>query len=198
MTGVAPETRATLALLFTGHMVDLPDRRSPRFPPALEPFAATAIRDEVAAALDDAAGSVLAIASAARGGDILFLEACHALGLPYVVVLPSEPQTFVAKSVRGAASGNWEGRFEQVWAAAAERRVVPVPPGANPYDACNREMRELALARAGRQRLLALWDGGGGDGPGGTADFVRLVEEAGGGWRHLDTRPLLARLGDQP
>jgi len=191
---MADNASTELALLFTGHMVDLPERQSPRFPPALEPLAAAAIHEEVAAAQRDAGGRVLGIASAARGGDILFLEACRAHGMPYVVVLPSEPETFVAKSVRGVSSGNWEDRFEQAWAAAAERRVVPVPPGANPYDACNRDVRDLALARAARQRLLALWDGGGGDGPGGTADFVRLVEEAGGEWRHLDTRPLLARL----
>jgi hypothetical protein len=185
---------ADLALIFTGHMVDAPDRESPRFPPALEPSVTAAIREAVAAALGDAAGPVLAIASGARGGDILFLEACQAAGLASVVVLPSRPEVFVEKSVRGAASGDWEHRFGQVWAGAAERRVVPVPADANPYDVCNREMRQLARARARRQRLLALWDGGGGDGPGGTADFVRLVEEAGGEWRHLDTRPLLARI----
>jgi hypothetical protein len=185
---------ADLAVIFTGHMVDTPARESPRFPPALEPFVTAAIREAVAAALGDAAGPVLAIASAARGGDILFLEACQAVGVPYVVVLPSQPEVFVQKSVRGVSSGDWERRFEQVWTGAAERRVVAVPADANPYDVCNREMRELASARARRQRLLALWDGGGGDGPGGTADFVRLVEEAGGEWRHLDTRPILARL----
>jgi hypothetical protein len=185
---------ADLALIFTGHMVDTPDRDSPRFPPALEPSVTAAIREAVAAASGDAGGSLLGIASGARGGDILFLEACHGFGLPYVVVLPSEPVAFVVKSVRGVSSGDWEHRFGRVWAGAAERRVVPVPADANPYDVCNREMRKLALARARRQRLLALWDGGGGDGPGGTADFVRLVEEAGGEWRHLDTRPLLARL----
>src|SRR5262249_11905310 len=79
------------ALLFTGHMVDLPSRPRPRFPPRME----TAAAHEIAAAMDRKlehvdVGHVVAISSLARGGDILFQE--HAAGrrLACYIVLPFE------------------------------------------------------------------------------------------------------------
>jgi hypothetical protein len=36
------------AIVFTGHMIDLPERETPRFLPAMEPLAAEAIRARLA------------------------------------------------------------------------------------------------------------------------------------------------------
>ena len=56
--------------LFSGHMVDAPDRSPARFPPEMEPHAAAAIAkllDELGAGADD-----VAISSGACGSDLLF------------------------------------------------------------------------------------------------------------------------------
>jgi hypothetical protein len=60
-------------LLFSGHMIDAPDRPTPRFPPEKEPVAAVAIANtivEIGAGPGD-----LAICGGACGGDLLFAEA---------------------------------------------------------------------------------------------------------------------------
>ena len=62
--------------LFSGHMIDAPDRKDPRFPSDKEPIAATAIAaklDALGAGPDD-----LAFCGGACGGDLLFAEACLA------------------------------------------------------------------------------------------------------------------------
>ena len=75
---VALQVPPRLVFLFSGHMVDAPDRAEPRFPAEKEGIAARAI----AAALDQlgAGPGDLALAQAANGGDLLFLEACKARG----------------------------------------------------------------------------------------------------------------------
>ena len=63
-------------LLFSGHMIDAPDRKAPRFPASKEASAADAIAALLDAA-DVAAGpNDLAICGGACGGDLLFAEAC--------------------------------------------------------------------------------------------------------------------------
>ena len=59
-------------LLFSGHMIDAPERSDPRFPPDKESIAAEAIAQilaEVGAGRTD-----LAICGGACGGDLLFAE----------------------------------------------------------------------------------------------------------------------------
>ena len=55
--------------LFSGHMIDAPDRKDPRFPPDKEPIAAKAIADRLDAL--GAGAEDLAICSGACGGDLL-------------------------------------------------------------------------------------------------------------------------------
>jgi len=67
-------------LLFTGHMVDAPDRAQPRFPATRVDAAARRIGaalDEIGAGPED-----LALTQGAAGGDLLFAEACLARGVP--------------------------------------------------------------------------------------------------------------------
>lgn len=184
-----------LALIFTGHMVDLPDRLVPRFPPKLESVTADVIRLRVGALSEAHSGSLVGISSGARGGDILFLETCHDLGLDTRLVLPEPPEAFIANSVAGVPSSDWADRFEALWRGHAEdeRLVVTPPRGANPYEAANAAELELARALGSELRLLAFWDRSKGDGPGGTESFVRLVESAGGGVDVIDAAELLAR-----
>jgi hypothetical protein len=91
------------ALLFTGHMVDLPGMPRPRFPPRLEFPAAHAIEAAIDRQLERAQpGDVVAISSLARGGDILFQEGAEVRRLTSCVVLPFEPQVFVRKGGGGS------------------------------------------------------------------------------------------------
>jgi hypothetical protein len=57
-------------VLFSGHMIDAPDRKAPRFPPDKASVAAAAIADTLAK-IGAAAGDL-----AICGGDLLFAEAC--------------------------------------------------------------------------------------------------------------------------
>lgn len=183
-----------VALIFTGHMTDLPDRPTPRFPPTSEARARVAIRAHLKSRLPGRGGSLIGIASAARGGDLLFLEACRSLGLPAYVVLPFPPETFVKTSVAGTP-GDWPTRFWKLWRSLPDnRREVLASAGDDPYDACNRRMLEIASGLAQTIRLLALADGGDrAMKPGGTASFVALVKREGGRVCRIDTRAFLPR-----
>ena len=187
--------------LFSGHMIDAKDRPKPRFPPDKEPIAAGAI----AAALDEAGvgANDLGITEGACGGDLLFAEAMLARGARLELRLPFDEATFLRESVAFAkaptAPDRWTERFHAARTDPRTRLTVmadvlgPTPEGADPYERCNRWMLEDALA-IGADRLIfvCLWDGGGGDAPGGTQHMVEEVERRGGAVRWLDTRQLWA------
>jgi hypothetical protein len=193
---------ADRAIVFTGHMVDLPDRPTVkrRFPPAMESLAREAIDlrlREIAARGEN----LLGISAAARGGDILFLEACRQLDVPYLLALPFQPERFLETSVAGA-EGNWVERYWRLWRETSpDRKLVMAPVGEdrNPYSEHNLWLLRLAQERARDMTLIALWDGAGGDGPGGTADVVARTRESGGETIVIDSRELLRRLdrGDE-
>lgn len=188
--------RGSAVLLFAGHMVDLPDRLATRFSPEMEPFARDAISKAVERALSKIDVSPLALSSGARGGDILFLEACRARGIASWIVLPFPPEKFVVASVTGPRCGNWVERFWSLWAdvPADRREVMTVEHPLGPYVACNLRLIELATACGGPTELITLWNGVGGDGPGGTADMVERMRMAGGTVDWIDSRELLKRV----
>lgn len=180
--------------LFSGHMIDALDRATPRFPADKEALAATAI----GAALDarDCGPGDLGICGGACGGDLLFAEAVLARGAHLRMLLPLDEATFLAESV-DFAGGGWRARFLAVrddprtTAAAAPDVLGPLPKGVNPYERENRWLLDTALSH-GAERLdfICLWDGGGGDGPGGTRHMVKQVTAAGARVTRLDTRAL--------
>ena len=137
-----------ISLLFTGHMIDTPDRPEPRFPASLERAAGARIAQAVIPYVDRAASGerALGFASAARGGDILFHEQCRTHGIDTVIVLPFAPEVFVGTSVQGAVGGDWERRFWDLWNATPEarRECLSLPESNDAYDACNTRMLELA------------------------------------------------------
>ena len=164
-----------IALVFTGHMTDLPDRKDPRFPPALESAARTAIGAE----LDRLKAIAGGFASGARGGDILFHEECRRRGIATTIVLPFAPDEFAKASIEGA-DGDWLRRFRRLWdETPVERRLVlNLPVNDDAFAICNTRLLELAR-RQGSIHLIALWDGKGGDGPGGTGDMVNQAAGSG-------------------
>src|SRR5271168_3506520 len=98
----APPRRKVV--LFSGHMIDAPDRAKPRFPADKEPIAARAI----AAALADLdiGPHDLCICGGACGGDLLFAEAALALSARPELYIPFDEPTFLEKSV-DFADGDW-------------------------------------------------------------------------------------------
>ncbi len=178
--------------LFSGHMIDRPNRPQPRFPPAMETEAQQKIKEVLDRLKADA--SNLAIAPGiACGGDILFLEACLQRQIKAEVYLPFEPAKFIEKSV-SFAGNNWVERFYQiknhplVTIHLQLEQIGAVPEGENPFERNNLWALSSSLIYGiKRVRLVVLWDGKGGDGPGGTGDMVKQVSQRGGIVEHIDT-----------
>ena len=184
--------------LFSGHMIDAKGRPAPRFPPEKEPIAATAFAqtlDELSAGPED-----LGITEGACGGDLLFAETMLARGAVLDLYLPLSEAVFLRASVtfeknRAAAPDRWRERFHTVRRHPAvrcqEMEKVLGPTAGDPYERCNLWMLEDALA-FGAERLcfICLWDGGGGDGPGGTRRLVEEVPRRGGQTCWIDTNKL--------
>ena len=181
---------ARRVLLFSGHMIDAPGRRKPRFPPAREPRVADAIRAKLEAL--DAGATHLAISSAACGGDILFGEAACERGVPRRIYLPFEEQIFLRKSVE-FADNDWPARYRRLVERAAlfiaPRVLGPLLEGADPYERTNLWMLEQAQLVAGDNlTFICVWDGEAGDGPGGSEHMMAAVRRTGGSVHWIDIR----------
>jgi hypothetical protein len=161
-------------VLFSGHMIDAPDRAQARFPPRLEPLVYNAVRDWLVEC-----NGLIGFSSAACGGDLLFLEAIKELGGETHVVLPYQEDQFVADSVETAATGGWGARFERMLATSRVVYASSSRPlhGGVAYEYANHLIHGLGLVRARELETdlvaLAVWDGKLGDGRGGTATAVR-------------------------
>ena len=67
----------------------------------------------------------------------------------------------------------------------------PLPKGTSAFERCNRWLLYSALAQGQHKlRFVCLWDGGGGDGPGGTAHMYDEVKRRTGRVSWIDTRKL--------
>jgi hypothetical protein len=181
------------AIVFTGHMVDLPGRAKARFPSRMEPLAAEAIRAEISRIRKFSGGALIGIASGARGGDILFHEACNDLGIPTRLVLPFGREAFLNRSVRGVETGDWETRVKALWRrlGPANRTLLRLAGADDPFGRCNDVMHEMARRSARHVEMLALWDGADAGKPGGTGAFVDHVKAACGHVTQIDTTALL-------
>ncbi|PLX76016.1 MAG: hypothetical protein C0607_05555 [Azoarcus sp.] len=183
--------------LFSGHMADAPDRATPRFPAGLEPAAAAAI----GATLDalGAGPGDLALTQGASGGDILFLEACKARQVRLHLMLPLPEPEFLARSVAPARHGaRWRARYDSIRHTLDDPpRVLPDELGslpeadANPFERCNRWLLATALSWGiDKVSFICLWNGEGGDGPGGTAHMHAEMKRRTGKVSWIDTRTL--------
>ncbi|MEW6264219.1 MAG: RyR domain-containing protein [Thermodesulfobacteriota bacterium] len=189
--GLEVETALTVpaVAVFTGHIVDRPDRTVPRFPAeaaGLESAVAAAIRDRLTA---NRVG--FGFSSAAAGSDIIFLETLGRMGLEAHAVLPYNQERFVLDSVDVAGAGDWRRRFDECISLLEEEGRMtlasdwPAGRSGDSYDYGNRVL--LGLARLKARQLetdlvaLAVWDGRPGDGPGGTASAIES-------WRSLGCR----------
>jgi tetratricopeptide (TPR) repeat protein len=189
-----PERQPRQILLFSGHMIDAPGRATPRFPQAKVPQAEAAIAkvlDQLGVGPED-----LAFTQGASGGDLIFAEACLARGAKLQLLQPFPEPDFIERSVAPSA-GDWRSRYYAVKAKLAPER----PPRCmtkelgeserDPYERCNLWLLNTALGYGPEKvRFVCLWDGGDGDGPGGTRHMVEEVKKRTGQVVWLDTREL--------
>jgi len=184
----SPDTVA----LFSGHMIDAPDRKTPRFPADREPAAAAAIGD-VLSKIGVKPGD-LAICGGACGGDLLFAEACLAREMRLEIHIPFDEPTFLADSV-DFAGGDWHARY----LAAKAKATLHVAPdelgslreGENAYERNNQWMLDRAARFGGdRMAFICLWNGQGGDGPGGAQHLMEEARRKTSRIYWLDTRKL--------
>jgi uncharacterized protein len=178
MTATGPQPRV---LVVSGHMVDDPDRPRPRFPPDQ----VARVAAEVAVALDrwgiDAGTTV--ICGGARGADIIAAEQAQGRGAKVVLCLALPPAEFAARSV-DLPDSDWADRFEALLATCEvrllEHELGHRPPPEKVFSRTNQWMVELARSLCGgTPHALVVWDGGAGDGPGGTRDLVKRLGHTG-------------------
>jgi class 3 adenylate cyclase len=179
--------RVPSIVMFTGHMIDGPDRKTPRFPPELEGAASRAIRDRLRH-LRPAAG----YASAACGGDILFLEALLEDEREFHVVLPFPPAEFLRASVDLVPGSDWPQRFDRILEAAASVTSASDHASEDPSSFVYANLILSGMAALHARRLetellgLAVWDGKPAAGPGGTASLIEHWQSRGLTLEHID------------
>jgi hypothetical protein len=165
-------------------MIDRPERTSARFPAD----AASTVANAVRSALDDwgVGPGTLLVSGGARGADIIAAEQALITGAEVWLLLSLPEDDFVATSVV-IPETDWERRFRTL------RRQCPTwvqqselgQPGSTDPGAIFARNNEWCLevgasqAPSGRLRVLVVWDGSAGDGPGGTADFVERAQRLG-------------------
>ena len=131
---------------------------------------------------------LIGITGGACGGDILFHEVCGELGIPTQMYLALPKEQFVVESVAFAGNG-WIDRFGKLLEilphpVLTDHKELPkwLQKKAG-YDIWTRNnLWELnsALVNGGmHMTLIALWDGKGGDAPGGTEHMVNEAKARG-------------------
>lgn len=201
-------------LVFAGHMIDAPGRETKRFPADMEEVARERIKEAILKEMNTGPGVASAYAGGASGGDILFQEVCAELGIPTRFYLAVLPKIYVTTSV-DKAGPKWVARFWKLHEEHAERKQIRIlseateagedllylpawlrdKPRYNIWQRNNLWMLFNALAESCDEKtgdpnltLIALWDGGGGDGPGGTQDLVEKVKALGARCEIIDTK----------
>lgn len=179
-------------LLFSGHMIDAPDRPTPRFPPALESAVAQAIHAE----LDRLAVNTrdTTVSGAACGSDLLFAEAALTRGAHTRIYLPLDEPAFLKESV-AFANARWPERYRAVVTRSelfiAPEVLGPLPGDTDPFERVNLWMLDEARRLGGPNVVfICVWNGAGGDGPGGTQHLIDTVRAQGGHDIWIDIRRL--------
>ncbi|MDO8945661.1 MAG: hypothetical protein Q7U88_00730 [Desulfocapsaceae bacterium] len=183
--------------LFSGHMIDEPDRATPRFPAEKEAIAAQKIAD----ALDrlGAGPEDLALTQGACGGDVLFTEACQQRKVKVKWLQPFREPEFIQNSVVRCGEV-WRNRYLAASAKlsfslrSAPEALGEAPRNATPeypYVRCNMWLIYTALAfGVEKVRFICLWNGAGGDALGGTAHMYNEVKNRTGNVTWINTKEM--------
>jgi len=185
---VPPRDRVVVA---TGHRADAPSRPPPgRFPntAACVDKAKGWLREALQAERTETAGTLYGIAGAASGVDLLFHEICKELGIPAKVCLPIPIEAYRRESVADGGA-DWVEKFNHFIAENPPiilRDSDELPPwaaGIKDYGVFQRgniwNMQDALLRPNADVTLIALWNQKAGEGPGGTADMVKLAKSHG-------------------
>ncbi len=188
-------------ILFTGHMIDKPDRPQPRFPANKEDVARQSIQEVLLRERDEGGEIAFGLAGGASGGDLLFHEICQELGIDTRLYLALPSDQFIESSV-APAGPEWVERFRRLYQnkldqqsgmllpSSTDLRVLAgskdLPPWLQDktdytiWQRNNLWMLHNALVEGGQNvTVVALWNGEAGDGPGGTADLVTKAQQRG-------------------
>lgn len=170
---VKPIFRIPSVVVFSGHMIDHPDRPNPRFPQDSEGLVRKEIEENLARM-----NAGFGYSSAACGGDIVFIECMLERGGEVHVVLPFEKNDFIKESV-SFAGGMWEERFANVLDKATSVTYATEEGYLDDdvlFELCNKMLEGLGLIRAdsvgAEAELLLVWDGKNPEAVGGTGSFA--------------------------
>jgi hypothetical protein len=193
---------AKRVLLFTGHMIDAPGRKPPRFPADKVEVARQKINEAIAAEQQISGGIAYGVAGCASGGDIIFHQVCEAMGIQTRIFLALPRELYVRESV-APAGPQWVEEFNRLIRSRQVRVLgdstdlpawLQEKPDYNIWQRNNLWNLHNALAAVGGENvtLIALWNCATGDGPGGTADMVNKARDRGAKTIILDTNKIFA------
>jgi hypothetical protein len=159
-----PHGQVRRVFLFSGHMIDKPNRKPPRFPNDKASIAAKKIAEALSrmgADKDD-----LALTQGAAGGDILFAEACAQCGTSVQLLQPFVESEFIERSILPSDLGeNWRARYwklkerAQLSTRSMAEELGPLPLGIDPYERCNLWLLDTALAFSiDKVHFICLWN----------------------------------------
>jgi hypothetical protein len=187
-------------ILFTGHRIDTPDRKAPRFPAAKEGQARAIILEALTNIKAKNDGKLLGISGGASGGDILFHEVCEELNIPSQMYLVLPRNEYVKASVSDSGP-IWVDRFNRLYDKLKAKvlsdsdrlpRWLRAKKDYNIWQRSNLWMLHNALSISqDHLTLIALWNGATGDGPGGTEDMIKRAQDRGATFVHLDASELI-------
>jgi len=183
----APDAPRSPVVIVTGHRVDEPGRGGIRFPDSAVTAVTARLREKLAG-LNQGAGGIRILASAAPGTDIICHELCRQLGIKSTICLPMPVESYstnIFKDLDG-----WRARFLALVGEGADRLQLSDAPGlpkwlqgtgTDEWERGNRWVLQLALsAAAPKVSLIAVWDENDvGDAKGGTAHMVQIARAAG-------------------
>jgi class 3 adenylate cyclase len=190
---------APSVIAFSGHMIDRPDRPSPRFPAALEAPVAAALGERIAGL-----GPSIGYSQAACGADLLFLEAMQDAGMETHVLLPFAPSDYVATSVAFAGDG-WTERFHRALGRASQVTLATEEAFLGDdvlFEHAGNLIQGMALLRAkelaAQPLMLTVHDPGSRALIGGTAATARTWSRQGGRIETIDLALLRGGVRPEP
>ncbi len=157
-------TTAVRSFVFTGHMLDRPDRAVKRFPSDLEDTVRKQINDALDKSKADANDRAY-LAGVSCGSDIIFVECCLERGLQVNIYLPYAEPLYIKQFISYGGE-RWVERYYAlrnhplVNIRFQPERLGKVKKGDNLYERNNRWALYSSLVLGiDRVRMIALWDG---------------------------------------
>ncbi len=198
LKGIALESDTSITprvFLFSGHMLDAPDRQEERFSERMTEAAS----DRISSLLDELGASEkdTGLCGGACGGDLLFASTCLERGMNLEIHIPFLESDFLDVSVNFAGP-KWTNLYHQVKSNPRTRihempiEYVETPQGVSNFEWNNQWLVNSALSCGSKPvHFIFLWNGASGDGRGGTEGMYNLVRQFTDAVSVIDTKTLL-------